>query len=281
MRKFIVMGLMVVVALAVSAGMILAQDSDDTAAETKAWLGVAIAESDGQVVITRVQAGSPASAADLLIGDIVVSFNGEAVESTRQLSELVQAAAPGATATLELLRNNEPVTVEVTLGSVEIGGPWGRFERRFEIADDPLSFAEHLLHADLEEADGGYLVADVLAIHNPFELEEGDIVTAVNGVNVTELNMQSLAEGMMAAGEPRMSVSVQRGGETVTLEHDMMGGRFGFRFGPGSGMFEEFGRGPFGFFGHRGEMGRPHGFPFGAPNSSQNTAPLPQNSDNA
>ncbi len=238
MRKYILMAGVLVIALAFTVGSIFAQETDETQTQG-GWLGVAVVEEDDQVVIARVQPGSPANAADLLIGDVIVSLNGEAVDSASTLSELVQAAAPGDTVTLELLRNGESVSVDVTLGSAR----WGKRHGGFEIPEDALSAAELLLHADLQEADGGFEVVNVFAGRNPFDLQEGDVVTTVNGQTVTDLDLEALMTDLAAADDPQVTVTVTRDGEEVTLEAD---GIFGRHFGPGRG-----GRGGRGFGGQQ------------------------------
>ncbi len=251
MAKKLIVIVGVLVVLALSAAAIYAQNTPDTTT-TGAWLGVAIVEQDGQVVIARVHSGSPADAADLLINDVIVSFNGTAISSSADLISQVQAATPGDTATLEVQRFGETVSIEVRLGSPPIddgrGGRGGRgmgmgdgpMGGMFMMPGDSLTLAEHLVGADLEAAEGGY---EVIAVsrRNPFGVEVGDVLTTLNGQAITELDPQAFMEGMMQAEQPTLTLEVLRGGETVTLESDMFGmfgghgGRDG-RGGPGNGM---------------------------------------------
>ena len=76
---------------AVVTGTIFAQD-DDT--NPTAWLGVRVSETDEGVVISRVKSGSPAEAAGLLADDVIVSVDGEAIDSADALS----AGGPGSRA---------------------------------------------------------------------------------------------------------------------------------------------------------------------------------------
>ncbi|MCA9908274.1 MAG: PDZ domain-containing protein [Anaerolineae bacterium] len=285
MRKFGLIFSVALLVFAVSAGAIFAQDatetpstetqSEETQAAATAWLGVAIVDQDGQVVIARVQSGSPAATADLQVGDVVVSFNGEAVSAAADLSAMVQAAAPGDAVTLEIERNGETVSVDVTLGTatdISRRGPAGRGQTQTTI--DPLTLAEHLLNADLEEADGGYVVVDTLATRNPFELEVGDVVTAINGQDITTLDMQTLAASMMSSDDHILSLTVDRNGETVTLEADMMDGMgFGHDFGRDNDRsFGPRGNSDQGF-GPRGGRG---GMPFGDSNGDDTTPATPE-----
>lgn len=270
MRKFIGIGLILLAAMAAVVGFAAAQDTEDTedtsVTEASAWLGIAVIEQDEQVVIARIQAGSPANAADLLIGDVIATFNGEAVTAASQLADLVDAAAPGDTVTVEVIRNGETVSIDVTLGSFVAMGRRGApgMLGRGPIAADPLTWAERLLRADLEAADGGYTIVEV-AENAPFALEAGDLVTAVNDLSVIDLDLTALHDSLAAMDEPALTLTVTRGGESVTLESELNAlGRFGMERGFG-GRGDFGGRGNFGpgrggeRGGNRGGFGRPGG----------------------
>ncbi len=238
MRKFIVSGMLVVAALAASMTAVFAQEATETSATTSsAWLGIAVVEQNGEVVIARVRSGSPASAADLLIGDVVNAFDGTEIASASELGAAVQSAAAGDTVTLDLLRNGEAVSVEVTLGSRPTALRGDRPGRGLMGDHDPLMLAERLLGADLEAADEGYSVAAVSANRNPLALEVGDVITSVNGQAVGEIDLVALAQRLADMETPTLTLTVVREGETLTLETELMGGRFGFGGrGPGSGF---------------------------------------------
>lgn len=68
------------------------------------------------VAIEKVAAGSPAEAAGLRDGDVIVRFNGEEVTSTRKLARLVGDVAADHRATMTVLRNGADREVGVTLG---------------------------------------------------------------------------------------------------------------------------------------------------------------------
>lgn len=228
MRKLFAIGMVALLAMSLMAGAIFAQD--DTTTEETAWLGVALTQEDEQVVIGRVVRGSPAADADLQAGDVVTSYNGEAITTVEQLAELVQASAPGDVAVIEITRDGEALTVEVTLGTV-------RTQRsEFSIDFDPLAWAERAFVADLEAVDGGFEVLDVLNNDNPFALEVGDVITAINDVPVTELDMAAVLEAIAAMDEPAVVVSVTRGGEAITLESDSLGIMGLFHGGRGMGL---------------------------------------------
>ena len=67
-------------------------------------------------LVEDVTPGGPAAKAGLENGDVVREFNGQAVTDSGQLVAMVTDTNPGQVATLEILRNGKPHTLEVTLG---------------------------------------------------------------------------------------------------------------------------------------------------------------------
>lgn len=82
------------------------------------FLGVGLAGrvDGGQgAIITSVQANSPASIAGIKEGDIVLSVDGEPIDGQAALVAAIRDSAPGATVTIEILRDSERLTVMATL----------------------------------------------------------------------------------------------------------------------------------------------------------------------
>ncbi|MHA1164753.1 MAG: Do family serine endopeptidase [Alphaproteobacteria bacterium] len=94
----------------------------------RGWLGVriqtvtdAIAESMGMdkptgALVATVTPDSPAAEAGLEVGDVVLSFDGTAIESMRSLPRLVARTAIGRTIDVVILRNDLKQTVKITIG---------------------------------------------------------------------------------------------------------------------------------------------------------------------
>jgi putative serine protease PepD len=82
-----------------------------------AYLGVSIgtnANGAGAVVGT-VRTGSPAAAAGVKSGDVVVSVNGKPISSANELTAAIGALQPGDKATLKVQRGGSTLTLTVTL----------------------------------------------------------------------------------------------------------------------------------------------------------------------
>jgi len=68
------------------------------------------------VVIVSVQAGSPADAAGLLVGDVLLEFDGQSIESPEDLLELLVGDRIGRAAKVRVLRGSEVKDAAVTVG---------------------------------------------------------------------------------------------------------------------------------------------------------------------
>lgn len=94
---------------------------------SRGWLGVSIqdisrplAESFGLdrpagALISRVTDGSPAADAGLIVGDVIVAFDGDPVAQSSDLPPLVGNMPVGEVAAVELIRNKERMTILVTI----------------------------------------------------------------------------------------------------------------------------------------------------------------------
>lgn len=82
--------------------------------EYEMGLGVDLAAESG-VVVLEVQANSPASKAGLQNGDIITKMNDKDIEDMYDLKNSLYSYKPGEKISLEILRNGEKKTVEVTL----------------------------------------------------------------------------------------------------------------------------------------------------------------------
>ncbi len=93
-----------------------------TALKKKGWMGITFDydEEAGQVVLEEVFKGSPAEAAGLEAGDILLVLNGIAYtdESEKALIETYKGMRPGATMTYEIERDGQRLEIEVTIGEI-------------------------------------------------------------------------------------------------------------------------------------------------------------------
>ena len=74
------------------------------------------------VAVTKVEAGSPAAAAGLQTGDVLLEIDGTAIESGAQVLKLIAGKTPGATVTLRFKRKGKEKTARAEL-AVKPGEP--------------------------------------------------------------------------------------------------------------------------------------------------------------
>lgn len=95
---------------------------------SRGYLGVALQQisaeqapffglKDGKgAIVSQVTDGGPGAKAGLKTGDVITAIDGKKVDGSDDLTMSVVAKAPGSTATLDVMRDNKPMQVTVTLG---------------------------------------------------------------------------------------------------------------------------------------------------------------------
>lgn len=73
-------------------------------------------ENNDALLVVGVTEGSPAAAAGVLVGDVLIEFDGHAVESPEDLLDLLVGDRVGRQARLRLLRGNQTTDLAVTVG---------------------------------------------------------------------------------------------------------------------------------------------------------------------
>ncbi len=106
------------------------------------------------VVVDKVIDSSPAAAAGLQAGDVILRFNGEELTGTRKLSRLVSEAAPDHRVTLTILRGGREQELTATLGKQPAarfgaGNFSFSFPEKFEFEHDLKKFPQLRDHFQL------------------------------------------------------------------------------------------------------------------------------------
>jgi serine protease Do len=77
-------------------------------------------------VIDEVTPNGPGAKAGLKQGDVIVAIDGKKVETNDDATMDVISRAPGSTASLQIIRNGQPMTLTVTLGTRPGGVDWNK-----------------------------------------------------------------------------------------------------------------------------------------------------------
>ena len=84
------------------------------------FLGVSVADATGGALVQAVEAGSPAAAAGIQVGDLITSVDGKSIADGTALQQAIRSNKSGATVTIGLTRNGSPTTVKATLGTAQL-----------------------------------------------------------------------------------------------------------------------------------------------------------------
>lgn len=168
----------------------------------RGWLGVSIQpvseeiaeavglENDAGALVTLPEDETPASQAGIRDGDVITAVNGQAVETPRDLSRTIAGFRPGSEVEIGIWRNGEEQTIPVTLGdlaSIDGGGAPAAPGSR-SIPTDPSSLPGYGLTLTPSEDGEGVVVTDVDPDSEAATrgISAGDVIVAVNGVEVTD-----------------------------------------------------------------------------------------------
>lgn len=117
----------------INVAMSIADQLKEKGYATRGWLGVAIQNVDQALaksfglnkprgaLVTQVTKNSPADNGGLQSGDIILKFNGRAVDYSAALPPIVGAVRPGQTVDVEALRNGESKMLSVTIEPLDEG----------------------------------------------------------------------------------------------------------------------------------------------------------------
>jgi len=188
----------------------------------RGWLGVGIQpltpelarkfgvrEGEG-VLVNEVFEKDPAASAGIKPGDIITRIDGNLVDTPNRLSRLVAGLLPGATATVEVVRDQVRLTLEVGLterrdSAVVTSLPQARTEVKLglDVQDLTAGLAEKF---KLRESKGVLVTkVDPGSLAQSEGLREGDLIKEVNRAEVATV------------GEFSTAISKIRRGETVLL----------------------------------------------------------------
>ena len=162
---------------------------DDIPREEYGLLGL---DDNGGVLVQRVEPDGPADQAGMGPGDIIVAYDGEPVGATRELQNRVVATRPGTTVPIRIVRNGEAVTLDVTIGELDLDAE----NRTVRVASEETSEGFGITLQDLTPdmigslrvppGTIGAVVVDVRrgSTAEASDLRPGDVILSVNRVEV-------------------------------------------------------------------------------------------------
>jgi len=160
-------------------------------------------------LVDAVPEQGPAAKAGIRPGDIILKFNGEAIQEPSELARHVSDLKPGSEATLTLWRDGKEKDISLRLGSVEdveqaAAVPEELAKSRLGLAVRPL-LPQESRQADL---NGGLVVERAAGAAARAGIQAGDVVLAVNGHPVSDA---SQLRDYASKADKRIALLVQRG----------------------------------------------------------------------
>ena len=222
-------------AIPIDVAMDVVDQLRETGRVSRGWLGVLIqdvtrelAESFGMAkpqgaLVARVLDGSPAERAGFEVGDILLSFDGHAIERSSDLPPIVGRTRVGREVTVDILRGGESMTLKVTTDELPseddirvaaAGTPDGVEATELGLVVRDMTDEER---ASVDIAEQGVVVSRVSA--GPAEqagVRAGDLILMLNNEKVGNSDEFARLVTELPRGKA-VSVLVQRQGSPIFL----------------------------------------------------------------
>lgn len=203
-------------------------DLRDDGVVERGWLGVVIQSVTTEIadalaldeaagaLVGEVTEGSPAEAAGLEPGDVVLSIDGNDVADSTDLARKTGAIAPGTEVDVIVWRDGAEVTVPVTLGMLP-GNVAAATPAPSQEPPAPLVFED--LGLNLLPGEGGAPIVgdlDPASRAASYGLVSGDVIVAVNNEEMTSpAEVEAAIDAAKAAGREAVLFRVERQGTTL------------------------------------------------------------------
>ena len=170
-------------------------------------------------LIASVTPNGPAASAHLQPGDVIRTVNGASITSPRELAMDVASVSPGRKASLGIIRDGNPQTVDVTVGTLPgsegpAAGETGQKGVGLELGSLTPELRQQL---NLPDGTQGAVVEDVVP-NSPAEgagIQQGDVVVGVDRTRIDSPGQAARAiRGASQSGKP-IALRIIHDGQTA------------------------------------------------------------------
>ncbi len=203
---------------------------------SRGWLGVIIqevtrdlAESFGMstasgALVSQILPDSPASKSELQVGDVIVAFNGSAVDSSSSLPPLVGRVRAGNDAEVEVMRAGERETVIVNIGELPKADVLASRRGPSEPAKSEDKFGLTVIEPSAEDREAAGVEKDGVMVTEVIDgsaaakagIAPGDFIMRLHGKEVADIDGYLEITENVEAGSS-IAVLVQRQGRPMFL----------------------------------------------------------------
>ena len=198
---------------------------------TRSWLGVIIQDLDSETadaldidtrngaLIADVVKDSPAEAAGIQEGDVIIEFNGKSIANTANLKNVVSLSTPESTNRVKVIRDGSPKTVKVTLQ--ELPENPNQFVSRERTTTNDFGLQLKRINKtlrkqyEIDSGQDGLVVTRIDRNGEAFQkgIREGDLVKRVGTEKVESINeFNRLVEKSKSKGTVLLLVKKPGGG---------------------------------------------------------------------
>ncbi len=166
-------------------------------------------------LVASVEKGGPADKAGLQVGDVIRKADGKAIVTSGDLPATIALASPGDRLPLEVVRKGSVVQLDARLGSADVAKGTAVASNDAATQQGRLGLAlRELAPQEKREAgiDNGLLVENATGAAALAGVETGDVLLAVNGTPVRNVNQVREAVGKATKS---VALLVQRGDEKI------------------------------------------------------------------
>lgn len=171
-------------------------------------------------LINSVEKGSPADKAGLEPSDVILKFDDKTVNSSADLPRIVGSTKPGSKVTVQIWRKGASKDISLTIGEIPVDEKVAqRSGKRSKAPDNRLGITLSDLTADQRSElgiRGGILVEDVQGTAARAGIRRGDIILAVNNLDVKSVDQFSQLIGKYDKGR-NIALLVRRGDNALYI----------------------------------------------------------------
>ena len=166
-------------------------------------------------LVSSIDSGSPAEKGGMQVGDIVLKYNGAAIERSSDLPMLVADTAPGKTATVQVWRKGSEKTLTVATYEGKAKGDGDVASAAGAATGGRLGLAVRPLTPDERKENrgrAGLVVENASGAAARAGIQSGDVILSFNG---TDVKSADELRNLVAKAGKRVAILVQRDGQQL------------------------------------------------------------------